>query len=63
MRAKNIFSLSLFSVAMIMSVVSVFMFAQSTRSSASVIKKASIAESDAALPSVKYNGEDMYVAS
>lgn len=62
MRAKNIFSLSLFSVAMIMSVVSVCMFVQSTRSSASVIKKTSIAESDAALPSVKYNGEDMYVA-
>lgn len=62
MKAKNIFSISVFSVALIMSVVSVGMFVQSTKSSASVIKKSSTAESEKALPSVKYNGEEMYVA-
>ena len=62
MKAKNIISIGVFSVALIMSVVSVIEFVELTKSSASVIKKSAIASSENALPTVTYNGEDMYVA-
>lgn len=62
MKSKNVISIGFFSVALIMSVVSVIEFGELTKSSASVIKKSSTASSENALPSVTYNGEDMYVA-
>lgn len=62
MKAKNIISIGVFSVALIMSVVSVIEFGELTKSSASVIKKSATASSENALPTVTYNGEDMYVA-
>lgn len=62
MKARNIFSLGIFTVALIMSIISIWKFGDLTRSSASVIKKSSTADVEAALPSVVYNNEEMYVA-
>lgn len=62
MRTKHIVSISIFSVALVMSIVSIWKFGTLTRTSASVIKKSTTADVEAALPSVVYNNEEMYVA-
>lgn len=62
MQRKRVISKSIFAIAMIMSIVSLYMFSTMTRSGATIVKNAPNATAETSLTPVTYNGENMYVA-